>query len=80
MDDIFETRIKNYKDNEQDDLNIENFKPLSNKNKDDSITDPLTMNLQKFTLKKSASYVSPNLQATCQCSTTPHGRPKPASE
>ena len=60
MDDIFETRIKNYKDNEQDDLNIENFKPLSNKNKDDSITDPLTMNLQKFTLKKSASYVSPN--------------------
>ena len=60
MDDIFETRIKNYKDNEQDDLNIENFKPLSNQNKDDSITDPLTMNLQKFTLKKSASYVSPN--------------------
>ena len=51
MDDIFETRIKNYKDNEQDDLNIENFKPLSNLNKDDWITEPLTMNLKKFTLK-----------------------------
>ena len=60
MDDIFETRIKNYQDKEQEKLKIDNFKPLSNQNNDDSSKEPLTMNIKKFTLKKSASYIFPN--------------------
>ena len=64
MDDIFETRIKNYADKEQEDLNIENFRPLSNENKDDSVTELLTMNLKRPTLKKSASYIIPNSNKT----------------
>ena len=58
MNDIFETRIKNYKDREQDDLKIQNFKLLSDPNKDESETIPLTM--KKYPLKKSSSYVSLN--------------------
>lgn len=58
MDDIFETRIRNYKDNKQDDLNIENFKLLSEQNKDESDNIPLTM--KEHSLKKSSSYVSLN--------------------
>ena len=57
MDDIFETRIKNYPDKEQEDLKIENFRPLSNQNKEEISLVPLTMNLPKLTLKKSSSYV-----------------------
>ena len=58
MDDIFETRLKNYKDKEQDDLNIENFKLLSDPNKDEYENIPLTM--KEHSLKKSSSYVSLN--------------------
>ena len=60
MNDSFENRTKNYKDYEKEDLKIENFKPLSNKNKDNSSSDPLTMEIQKSTLKKSASYIIQN--------------------
>ena len=60
MNDTFENRTKNYKDYENEDLKIENFKQLSNKNKDNSLSDPLTMEIQKSTLKKSASYIIQN--------------------
>ena len=60
MDDAFEKRIKNYKDNEQEELKIENFKPLTNENKESSSSEPLTMKTKKSTLKKSASYIIQN--------------------
>ena len=58
--DIFETRIKNYKEKEQNNLKIENFKPLSIENRDEISSVPFNMKFPKLTLKKSASYISLN--------------------
>ena len=58
MEEIFKTRLKNIEDKEQEDLKIENFKPLTDLKKSDLSLQPLTMSNKKFKLKKSTSYVS----------------------
>ena len=60
MDNIIEKKEKNDIEKEQENLKIENFKPLNNKNDNDESSKPLSMINKKFTLKKSASYVAPN--------------------
>jgi hypothetical protein len=60
MDDLFKTRIINNENKEQDELKIENFKPLSDLIKTDLLLQPSTMNNKKVTLKKSSSYSSFN--------------------
>ena len=58
MEEIFKTRLKNIEKKEQEDLKIENFKPLADLKKSDLSLQPLTMSNKKFKLKKSSSYVS----------------------
>ena len=60
MDDLFKTRIINNENKEQDELKIENFKPLSDLIKTDLLLQPSTMNNKKVALKKSSSYSSFN--------------------
>ena len=58
MEEIFKTRLKNIEDKEQEDLKIENFRPITDLKKSDLSLQPLTMSNKKIKIKKSSSYVS----------------------